>query len=183
MDRGESSYRRYLCGEESAFEEIVKDYRDPLTFFICGIVRDYHLAEDIAIDCFAELAVKKHFNGKASLKTYLFTLGRSRAIDALRRQKRHVPLPLSEAEAYIADSTDVAEEYLQDEEKAKLHHAIAALPEKQRTAIHLFYFEDLSYEETARVMKMSKKQVDNLLYRAKAELRSALTGEQEKMEK
>ena len=36
------------------------------------------------------------------------------------------------------------------------------------------YFEDLSYEEIARVMKVSKKQVDNLLYRGKKQLRAIL---------
>ena len=38
----------------------------------------------------------------------------------------------------------------------------------------MVYFEDMSYEETARVMKKSRKQVDNLLYRAKKELRIIL---------
>ena len=43
-----------------------------------------------------------------------------------------------------------------------------------RLAVHLVYFEELSYEEAARVMKKSKKQIDNLLYRAKSFLRSEL---------
>ena len=40
--------------------------------------------------------------------------------------------------------------------------------------IHLIYFEDLSYDEAGKVMKKSRKQVDNLLYRAKKELRIIL---------
>ena len=48
-----------------------------------------------------------------------------------------------------------------------------------RTAVHLVSFEGLSYEEAAVVMKKSKKQVDNLLYRAKGLLRLQLEdGEQ-----
>ena len=43
-----------------------------------------------------------------------------------------------------------------------------------RLAVHLVYFEELSYEEAARVMKKNKKQIDNLLYRAKSLLRSEL---------
>ena len=50
MDKGESSYRSYLEGDESAFEEIVKEFREPLTNFIYGIIEDHQEAEDIAID-------------------------------------------------------------------------------------------------------------------------------------
>ena len=44
-----------------------------------------------------------------------------------------------------------------------------------RTVVYLIYFENMSYDEAARVMKKSKKQVDNLLYRAKNQLRTILT--------
>ena len=47
-------------------------------------------------------------------------------------------------------------------------------PEDMAEALYLMYFEDLSYEEIARVMKVSKKQVDNLLYRGKKQLRAIL---------
>ena len=40
--------------------------------------------------------------------------------------------------------------------------------------MHLVYLEDMTYEEAARVMKKTKKQVDNLLFRAKKELRVIL---------
>ena len=43
-----------------------------------------------------------------------------------------------------------------------------------RVVIHLVYFEDLTYDEAAKVMKKNRKQVDNLLYRAKKELRIIL---------
>ena len=72
MDKGESSYRSYLEGDESAFEEIVKEFREPLTNFIYGIIEDHQEAEDIAIDVFAYLAAKRGYNFKVSLKTYLF---------------------------------------------------------------------------------------------------------------
>ncbi len=177
MDRGESSYRRYLDGDESAFEELVKDCRDPLTFFLYGFVRDWYAAEDIAIDTFAEIAYKKNFNFKYSFSTYLYTVGRSRALDYLRRRKRRAAVSLEEAEPYLFEDGSVEEDYIKDEEKKELHRAIGALPEKQRTVIHLIYFEALSYEETARVMGVGRKAVDNLLYRAKEALRSALNGE------
>ena len=45
--------------------------------------------------------------------------------------------------------------------------------------IHLIFFEELSYAETAKIMKKNKKQIDNLLYRAKKELRTIIGKEGE----
>lgn len=174
MDRGEGSYRRYLEGDETAFEEIVKDLRDPLTNFIFGYTRDLQAAEDVAIDVFAYLAAERRFNFKVSLKTYLFMLGRSRAIDYLRKRKRQASVELSSVEDYVSEGYAIEEEILLDERKRTVHSAISRLPEKMRTAIYLVYFEDMSYKDAARVMKLSKKQIDNLLYRAKAELRTII---------
>ncbi|MBQ8409435.1 MAG: sigma-70 family RNA polymerase sigma factor [Clostridia bacterium] len=174
MDNGASSYRRYLDGDETAFEQIVKEYREPLTLFIAGITRDYHAAEDVAIDVFAELAVNRRYNFKVTLKTYLYMLGRSRAIDYIRHRARHATVALEDAEPYLSTELSVDEDFLRDEQNREVRKAIAKLPEKMRTVIYLVYFEQLSYEEAARVMKLNKKQVDNLLYRAKAELRSMI---------
>ena len=52
--------------------------------------------------------------------------------------------------------------------------AVAKLPEDMRVVIHLIYFEEMTYDEAAKVMKKNRKQVDNLLYRAKKELRIIL---------
>lgn len=53
MDNGASSYRRFLDGDESAFDEIMKELFDNLVFFIDRYVHDIHAAEDIAIDMMA----------------------------------------------------------------------------------------------------------------------------------
>ena len=63
---------------------------------------------------------------------------------------------------------------LADEEKRLLNAALARLPEEMRAAVHLVYFEGLSYEEAAKVLKKDKKRIDNLLYRAKGILREQL---------
>ena len=171
MDNGESSYRRFLDGDESAFEDIMKKLFRGLVFFIDGFVHDTHAAEDIAIDAFSDLIVHKYrYNFKVSLKTYLYMIGRSRALDYIRHRKVIDFVELSEAQA-VADDSEVLEEMvLEDDRKRQVNAAIAKLPEDMRAVVHLIYFEEMTYEEAARVMKKNRKQVDNLLYRAKKEL-------------
>lgn len=174
MDNGASSYRRYLSGDEEAFREIVQAYFDNLVFFIHRYVNDYGTAEDIALDVFTDLVVNRHrYNFKVTLKTYLFMIGRSRALDYLRHRRKITMVPLDRAQTMVQEQT-LEELILADQRKRGVEQALERLPEEQRIAVHLVYFEELSGEEAACVMKKTRKQVYNLLYRAKEQLRAIL---------
>lgn len=173
MDTGAGSYRRFLDGEESAFEDIMRELFHGLVFFINGFVHDVHAAEDIAIDTFSDLVVHRHrYNFKVSLKTYLYMMGRSRALDHLRRRKVI-------AFTALAEEAALEEMVLADERKRRVNAALAQLPADMGAAVRLIYLEEMTYEEAAKVMGKSRKQVDNLLYRAKKELRVLLREEGE----
>lgn len=175
MDNGESSCRRFLDGDKSAFDDILKEYRQGLTFFIYRYVKNYEEAEDIAIDVFVEfLSHPKKYSYKTSLKTYLFMIGRCRALDFLRKNKKYRRVQIEELEKAGGESS-LWEDFIAGERNKELNNALELLPEDMRIAIHLVYFEGLSYEEAGRVMKKSKKQIDNLLYRAKGKLKEALS--------
>ena len=175
MDNGASSYRRFLDGDESAFGDIMKELFRGLVFFIDGFVHDTHAAEDIAIDAFSDLVVHKHrYNFKVSLKTYLYMLGRSRALDYIKHRKVIDFVELSEVHTLAGASEALEEMVLEDDRKRQVNAAIAKLPEDMRAVVHLIYFEEMTYEEASKVMKKNRKQVDNLLYRAKKELRIIL---------
>ena len=175
MDNGASSYRRFLDGDESAFDSIMKELFHGLVFFINGFVHDLHAAEDLAIDVFSDLIVHKHrYNFKVSLKTYLYMVGRSRALDYIKHRKLLDFTELSQVREQADDSAALEQIVLADQRKRTVHNALAKLPAEMASVVHLIYFEDMSYEEAAKVMKKNRKQVDNLLYRAKKELRIIL---------
>lgn len=175
MDNGASSYRRFLDGDESAFDEIMKELFDNLVFFVNRYVHDIHAAEDIAIDAFSDLVVHKHrYNFKVTLKTYLFMIGRSRALNYIKRRKIVDFVELAQADSLSSEQRTLEEIVLADERKSAINEALYSLPDNMRIVIHLIYFEEMSYDEAARVMKKNRKQVDNLLYRAKKELRIIL---------
>ena len=181
MDNDADSYRRFLDGDEAAFDEIMASLFRRLVFFIEGYVHDVHTAEDLAMDAFSDLIVHRHrYNFSVTLKTYLFMIGRSRALDCLRR-RRVIGFTELSALQEQADEEALEKAVLADERKREVNAAVAALPEDMRTVIHLIYFEEMSYAQAARVMKKSVKQVDNLLYRAKKALRVRLGEEGEQL--
>ena len=177
MDNGESSYRRFLDGDESAFGELLDMYSENLIFFINRYVGNVAIAQEISEDVFVELLIhKRRYNFKTSLKTYIFTIARNKAVSYLRKCSRKPEC----AYEYIeneADRRNLEDEFLKKERDKKLHNAIDNLNEDYKTVLHLIYFEDMSYEQAGAVMKKSKKQIENLVYRARQVLKKTLEKE------
>lgn len=175
MNTGESSYRRFLAGDESAFEELIDIYHENLIFFIRRYVSDLSVAEDIAEDCFVALIVyPQRYNFKVSLKTYLFTLARNKSVDYIRHNSVIDMTSLDEHTEKSAEYESFENRVLRDERRRAVNEGLQALDEKFRTVLHLIYFEELSYEDAGRVMGKSRKQIENLAYRARNALRVIL---------
>ncbi len=174
MDNGESSYRRFLSGDDSGMEELIRDYKDGLLLYLNSYTNNFSIAEDCVQDTFIRLAVKQPvFRGKSTFKTWLYTIGRNIAIDNLRHLKRHKSVSLEEI-SDIADMADLEENFIADEQKITLHRAIRRLKNEYQQVLYLSYFEEFTNEETAGIMKKSRKQVENLLYNARKSLKSEL---------
>ncbi len=176
MDLGKDAYRRYLDGDDAAFCELIDMYADPLIFFIRRYVPSLADCEDIAEDCFAELIIHKgRYNFKTQLKTYLFGIAHHKAVSFVRRAKFRTGEPIDET---VSDEyAGFEEKILTDERNAVLNRALASLAPDYRTVLHLIYYEELSYGEVARVMRKTKKQVENLAYRGRLALKDKLMKE------
>lgn len=173
MEDGASSYRRFLEGDESAFDEVQKIYFDRLTYYINRFTQDFHAAEDLAVDTLLELLIHRNrYHFRTPLNAYLFAIARNKALNYLRKRDRFHTVSVDDAEE-LADRASLEEDLLTDERNRVLMRELEQLPEELREAVHLVYFEDLTYEQAARVMRKNRKQVDNLLTRAKNALRQS----------
>ena len=180
IDHAAACWRRYLSGDESGFDELLKTCRNSLTAFLLRYVHDEAVAEDLCIDTFMELLLhRRRYNFKIPLKNYLFIVARSRAVDYLRHAKKFTTVELSEAENETAEHQNPEEILLKNEQSRALSRAMQALPDEMQIAMHLIYIEELSYADAAKIMNKSIKQVDNLLARAKSTLRTTLSKEGE----
>lgn len=171
MDNGASSYRRFLEGDESGLNEIVNIYGDNLMLFINGFVNNLSLAEEIMEDVFMELVVKRHkFKEESTFKTYLFKIGRNKAINVVKKNKRYTYIEDKE----IEDSKRFEDNIIKNEEQKHIHEALKKLPKDYKTVLYLIYFEDMSYSEIEKVMRKNNKQIKNLAYRARIALKEIL---------
>ena len=137
-DNGIGCYRRFLAGDKEGLEELVALYQRALIAFIDGYVRDKALAEDVEIDVFFELYKrKKPFDERgASFKTYLFTIARNKALNAVKQRSRRRECPLKAAEARGAKE-DAESALLGKERAASVHSALEKLPEEYRETLYL----------------------------------------------
>lgn len=172
----EDCYREFAGGNKDAFVKIVEEFRESLIYFINRYVDNYSLAEDLSEDVFVELLMQPgRYNYKTSLKTYLFTIGRNKAIDYIRKNKRILYGPLDTDVRETAESFE--DKYCKEEVKKSMLRILSELKEEYRIVLYLLYFEDMSYEEVGKVIHKNIKQVTNLAYRAKQTMREALKKE------
>lgn len=177
MDNGTVNYQRFLAGDDEGMVEIIRDYKDGLILYINGITNNITLAEEIMEDTFFKLVTKKpKFSGKSTFKTWLYSIGRNMAIDSLRKRSKISDIPFDEYND-LAEEKSIEREYLKEEQKIVLNKALHKLKPDYRQVLYLTFFEDFSNSETAKVMHKTKRQIENLLYRAKQALKTELEKE------
>ena len=178
MDRGAQAYARYCDGDDGGLAELIREHKDGLTLFLCSVTGDPSSAEEIMEDVFFRLAVKKpRFKGRSSFKTWLYAIGRNAALDRARHRARYAEKPAEDCLNGIPAGEDPEIAYIKAETNRALYRCIGKLPPDYRQALTLSYFEELDNGQVAAVMQKSKRQVENLLYRAKAALKKELEKE------
>ena len=178
MDNGASSYRRYLDGDDTGIVEIIKEYKDALMLYLNTYTGNIFTAEDLTEETFFKIAVgKPRFAEKSSFKTWLFAIARNVAIDYLRKNAKTVTCSDDECGEALACQADALEALLVEERKIILHRAMSRLKGEYFQVLHLIFFEDFTNSDAARIMKKSKRQIENLVYRAKKALKAELIWE------
>lgn len=176
MKNDKELYSEFLEGSIRAFEDLVLRYKDNLIYFISRYTGgDLYVAEDIAQDVFAHLYVNRRaYNFNYELKTYLFTVGRNKAIDHRKKLSRE-SLDSFQGEMELQEDYRTVEESIVSSEYSEMIiKGIRSLKPDQERALYLYAFEELSYKEIAKVMGKSLPQVRILIYRARESLKRIL---------
>lgn len=172
---GESSYRRDPENRTLTLETLVYTYSDALVRYAYCYVGNADAAEEVTEDAFAAYCVKhQQFQSMEQARAWLYKAVRSRAVDYLRVHKRHVPLEdVQEVLSYRCP----LEELLVKERNDAIYRSMQALPQQYRAVLHLQYFEGFEIAQIAKILGKTKKQVYNLLTRAKSALKEYLMKE------
>ena len=180
-------------GDSRAFAELAQRHLPAIETYATRILADQTAAQDIAQETLLVLWQRsREFKPeKARLTTWLHRVAHNRCIDLLRRQKRETPMP--SADIYDRqensaqgsgvndghDPTDIISVTSElDANPTAMDVALRRLPESQRTALVLTYYQNLSNREVASVMNSSTRAVESLLCRARGNLKKQLENQQ-----
>lgn len=170
-------YRAFLGGDTSSYDELLIRYGDVLTGYLNGYLHDWQDAEDLMVEAFARIMVKRPQIREGGFKAYLFKTARNLAARFHHRMSRLDLFSPEEAEPE-AGTENLPEENLRERERKRtLNECLRRIDPALREALWLVYAEDLSYADAATVMGVSRKRVDKLLQRGKNVLRKELEKE------
>jgi len=155
-------------GDREAFRQLYEAYKDRVYSIAFHFFKgDETLAKDITQQVFLKLIDRMgQFRNDAEFATWLYRLVTNACIDEQRRRDRLVLFGEAVEVDNMAVESSQAEPYMRIEIADAVHAAIATLKPKLRMAILLKYFDELSYEEMAKVLACSQGTVASRLNRA-----------------
>jgi RNA polymerase sigma-70 factor (ECF subfamily) len=160
-------------GAAQAYATIVRRFQASMMTLCTAILRDRQAAEELAQDVFVRAYQRlDSFDVRQPMKPWLVRIAyrlaqqrrRTRARDTARRRAAATMCPQDR------NGAGPAEELLVDERSNVLWQVVSDLPMAQRTAVVLYYREDLTVEQVARAMGVSPGTVKTHLFRARARI-------------
>ena len=178
--------RALETGDPTAYNELMKLYRDPLYFMLYEKVGDQELAKDLTIESLGKAFKKLHlYVPNYVFSTWLFTVARNHCIDYLRKNK----LPTVSIDKMMLDEDgkrtnfDLISDMLNPEQEMEKKQRVAILRQivdqlkpKYRALVKLRYFKEMTYDEIATTLDIPIGTVKAQLHRSREQLFKIMSG-------
>ena len=173
----------YIKGDDEAFTELVNRYIKPVYNFIYRFCRNKSDTEEAVQESFVKLWKNiRKFKRNEKFKVWFYSIARNTAIDFLRKRKN---IPFSEFEneegenvlenTYRSEEPDAYEEFEKFENKEIIEGLLENLPVLYKEVLFLYYNEELTLEETSKILKKPLNTIKSLHRRGLMLLRKRLS--------
>jgi RNA polymerase sigma-70 factor, ECF subfamily len=161
-------------GSHQAFAELVERHAARFYRLAYRYVQNKETAEDIVQDAFLRLwenPASWRPDRNSKFTTWFYRIVVNLCLDWHKKKR---PVPLDETTPLVDERETADEAMIRIEEQKLLEKEIAALPERQRTALNLCFDEGLTNQEAAAVMGVNLKALQSLIMRAKTTLKQRM---------
>tara|TARA_B100000902_G_scaffold139745_1_gene137815 strand:+ start:1470 stop:2072 length:603 start_codon:yes stop_codon:yes gene_type:complete len=173
-------------GDTTAYNDLMKLYRDPIYFMLFEKVGDKELAKDLTIEALGKAFKKLHmYTPDYTFSTWLFTVARNNCIDYLRKHK----LPTVSIDKLKTDDDGNKKNFdlesndpnpekimIKNQRIAILRQVVDSLKPKYRELVKLRYFKELTYEEISEILEIPLGTVKAQLHRSREQLFRIVSG-------
>ena len=175
---------RITEGDEYAFELLVGRHQSSILNLIYRFIGDRTKSQDLAQEVFIRVwQAAGSYQPKAKFTTWIYRITVNLCLNELKSARRRKWFPFHRSdgdsenaiEETFSDGSPTAEDLLLAKERSRqISEAIQSLPANQRMALVLRRYDDLSYQEIAKILDCSVSAVESLIVRAKRNLQKKL---------
>jgi RNA polymerase sigma factor (sigma-70 family) len=159
---------------EKFIEQAMADFESPLIGYAVTILNDTELARDVVQDTFLRLCQQDPEKVRDSLKSWLFTVCRNRALDMLRKDKRVEPLEEVRWKKVAGPGLQPDEQADYHERLSRVMRLLERLSGNQREVILLKFQQGLSYEEIRKITGLTSGNIGFLIHTGLKRIRDLL---------
>jgi RNA polymerase sigma-70 factor (ECF subfamily) len=160
-----------LLGDKSAFDKLTCKYQSPIRrFFLNLTMGDGPLSDDLAQETFIKAYLNINaFRGISGFSTWLYRIAYNVFYDSVRTQKHYADINEYEIDSQHQTLNEFSAE------KMDIYKAISMLRKEEQTAVLLFYMEDKTHPEIAKIMNCPLGTVKTYILKGKEKLSIYLT--------
>jgi len=167
---------RMAAGDEPALTAFYAKLNRRVYAFALRRLSDPDLAEEVVVETLYE--AWRHagrFEGRSRVSTWLLGIAHHKALDKLRGNASRQAEELGEEAEQVADpSPDTYTHIAQRQQREQIGNCMETLPDEQREALHLVFYEDMSLGEIAQLQDCPENTVKTRLFHARRKMRECL---------
>lgn len=171
--------QQVAAGDEKAFQALFHEYRGRLFYYISRFIKSEQVAEELVLDVFMKIWLGKELISEIQhFDSFLFRIAHNKSIDFLRsaaNDSRLKELLWEEIQLHAAERPDMQMQVREFE--SKLRTAIALLPPQSKKVYTLSREQDLTHDQIAERLQISKATVNNHIVMARRFIRTYLSRE------
>ena len=159
-------------GDAQAFEQLYKATNKRVFHYLCRFTNDRYLAEDLAMDTYAEVWKSAgRFRGESKVATWLIGIARNMALNEFRKNNKMRAQELDEG---MSDPPAQFDACVGTETTQILAEALNRLPILHREILDLVFLQGMNYEDISKIVDIPLNTVKTRVFYAKEKLRNAL---------
>lgn len=160
--------KKYLSGNENAFEVLLNRYKDRIFSYLMSLLKDRKLAEDVFQDAFFKIirTLKKgKYNEEGKFLPWAMRIAHNLAIDQFRKQKKMPTIGQSSKKSEDDDfdifslikmeDPSIEDKMVDDQIKKDVTRLLDHLPQEQREIVFLRHFKEMSFKDIAEMKNIS----------------------------